>query len=142
MRILRILAMAGLLAVGLLVAVGNGLTARSRTFQATQSVDTVGKWEKRVEAVLKHIPSDTKVVGYVADWDIPGMNYSLVDQDAEYTLTQYALAPLMIEPGLDHEWVIGNFTGSGFREWLDTQLPSYEIKEIGFGIYVIHKTSS
>jgi hypothetical protein len=142
MRILRILAMTGLLTVGLLVAVGNGLTARSRTFQATQSVDTVGKWEKRVEAVLKHIPSDTKVVGYVADWDIPGMSYSLVDQDAEYTLTQYALAPLVIEPGLDHEWVIGNFTGSGFREWLDEQLPFYEIKEIGFGIYVIHKTSS
>jgi hypothetical protein len=142
MRIFRIIAMTGLLMVGLLVAVVNGLTARSRTFQAEQSIDTVSKWEKRVGSVLKHIPRDTKVVGYVADWDIPGMGYNLVDQDAEYTLTQYALAPLMIEPGLDHEWVIGNFTGSGFREWLDEQLPSYEIKEIGFGIYVIHKTSS
>lgn len=142
MRVLRVIALTGLLAISLFVAVSNGLTARPRTTQAAQSVDVVSKWETRVEPVLKYIPGDTQVVGYVADWDIPGMSYNLVDQDAEYTLTQYALAPLMVEPGLDHEWVIGNFTGSGFRGWLDAQLPSYEITEIGFGIYVIHKASS
>ena len=142
MRILRLTALTGLVAVSLLVAASNGLTARSSTLQAEQLVDSVTRWEKRVESVRRHIPGDTKVVGYVADWDIPGMGYNLVDQDAEYTLTQYALAPLMVEPGLGHEWIIGNFTGPGFREWLDEQLSSYEIREIGFGIYVIHKTSS
>ena len=142
MRILRIIALTSLVAFGLFVAFRNGLTAQTQSMQAQPSSDPVSTWEKRVKSVLDHIPSDTQVIGYVADWDIPGVDYNLIDQDTEYTLTQYALAPRIVKPGLDHEWVIGNFTDPGFRAWLDEQLPSYEITEIGFGIFVIHKTSS
>lgn len=142
MRILRIIALTCLVAIGLFVALQNGLTARTRSMQAQSSRDPVSMWEKRVESVLDHIPGDIQVIGYVADWDIPGLEYNLIDQDTEYTLTQYALAPRILVPGLDHEWIIGNFTGPGFRAWLDEQLPSYEVREIGFGMYVIHKTSS
>jgi hypothetical protein len=42
---------------------------------------------------------------------------------------------------LDHEWIIGNFTDTKFRDWLDQNLSSYQLTEIGFGIYVIHRTS-
>ena len=142
MRILRIIAATGLLTISFFVALRNGLTARAGPLQTAPSIDSVSKWEQRVKAVLEHIPSNTKVVGYLADWDIPGREYNLIDQDAEYTLTQYALAPLMVQPGVAHEWIIGNFTGPDFRGWLDEQMPSYEITDIGFGIYVIHKTSS
>jgi hypothetical protein len=70
------------------------------------------------------------------------VEYDLVDQETEYTLTQYALTPRMVQPGLAHEWIIGNFTSPDFRDWLDKNLASYEIIEIGFGIYLIHNTSS
>ena len=142
MRNLRIIAVTGLVIFGLFVAATNGIAAYSRSNQEASSIDSVSRWEKRVQSTLEYIPSDVSVIGYVADWDIPGLKYNLIDQDNEYTLTQYALAPRRLQPGLDHEWLIGNFTSPGFQDWLDENLSSYELTEIGFGIYVIHNTSS
>jgi len=119
----------------------NGMAARVRWNQDPLSIDSVSKWEKRVKSVLEHAPGNVEVFGYVADWDIPASEYDIIDQDTEYTLTQYALAPRKVQPGLDHEWIIGNFTVPGFRDWLDKKLPSYEIIELGFGIYLIHQPS-
>jgi hypothetical protein len=141
MRKLRAIAIISLVTFSIFVAVTNGLAARAKWNQNSQSTDSVSKWEKRVKPVLDHVPSNITSFGYVADWDVPGSEYNIIDQDNEYTLTQYALAPRIVQPGLDHEWIIGNFTDTGFRDWLDKNLSSYEIIEIGFGIYVIHRTS-
>jgi hypothetical protein len=141
MRNLRAIAMISLILYSVFVAATTGLAARARWNRDSQTSDSVSKWEKRVKPVLVHIPSNVTELGYVADWDIPGSGYDLIDQDNEYTLTQYALAPRIVQPGLNHEWMIGNFTGKGFRSWLDQNLSSYKIIEIGFGIYVIHRTS-
>jgi hypothetical protein len=142
MQNVRIVAIIGLVALGLIVAINNATHARTRSEQEGSSIDTVSNWEIRIHRVLTHLPSDTKEIGYVADWDIPGMEYDLVDQETEYTLTQYALAPRMVQPGLDHEWIVGNFTSPNFRDWLNKNLSSYEVREAGFGIYLIHNTSS
>jgi len=141
MRSLRAIALISLLLYSILVAATNGWTAFARWNRNSQVGDSVSKWEKRVKPVLDHIPSAITELGYAADWDIPGSGYDIIDQDNEYTLTQYALAPRKLQPGLDHEWIIGNFTYTGFRNWLDKNLASYNIIEIGFGIYVIHRTS-
>lgn len=141
MRNLRILAILGLMSFGLKTAIVNGARAHAKWVQQAQTIDPVSKWEKRVRVVLDHVPSEVTSFGYVADWDIPNSGYDLIDQDNEYTLTQYALAPRIVQPGLDHEWIIGNFTQPGFQDWLDQNLGSYKIKEMGFGIYLIHRTS-
>lgn len=141
MRNLRLIAMFSLLTFGIFVSMTSGIAARARWKQDALSKDPVSKWEKRVEPVLDHVPDNTTVFGYVADWDVPGAEYDIIDQDTEYTLTQYALAPRRVQPGLDHEWIIGNFTKPGFNDWLDENLSSYEMIEIGFGIYLIHRTS-
>ena len=135
MQNLRIIAMIGLITFSLFVTINNGMAARGNP----SSGDSVSKWEKRVKPVLDRIPGNTKVLGYVADWDIPNAEYEIIDQETEYTLTQYALAPRAVQPGLDHEWIIGNFTKPGFEDWLNQNLPSYEISELGFGIYLIHR---
>lgn len=141
MRKLRILAAIGLVLFGTYVSLDNARFAHGSQIQVAPSGDAVSKWEKRIQPVLKHVPEGTEVLGYVAEWDLPGVEYDLVDQETEYTLTQYALAPRSLQPGLEPEWIIGNFTRPGFREWLDQNLPSYEIREIGFGIYLIHRNS-
>lgn len=141
MRNLRAIAMISLILYGIFVAATNGLAARARWNRDSQTSDSVSNWEKRVKPVLDHIPSTVTELGYVADWNIPDSGYDIIDQDNEYTLTQYALAPRIVQPGLDHEWMIGNFTDKRFRSWLDKNLSSYKIIEIGFGIYVIHRTS-
>lgn len=141
MRNLRAIAMLSLVTFSIFVAITTGWETRASWNEASQATDPISKWEKRVRTTLDHIPGNATVVGYVADWDIPNSQYNIIDQENEYTFTQYALAPRMVQPGLDHEWIIGNFTHAGFQDWLDKNLPSYEIIEIGFGIYVIHRTS-
>lgn len=141
MRNLRAIAMITLVIFSVFVSINNGIAARARWNQDPLLNDSVSKWEKRVRSVLDYVPTDVRVLGYAADWDIPNVEYDIIDQDTEYTLTQYALAPRIVQPGLDHEWIIGNFTSLDFRDWLDKNLPDYEIIEIGFGIYVIHRTS-
>ena len=141
MRNLRAIAMISLILYGIFAAATNGLAARARWNRDSQTSDPVSKWEKRVKPVLDHIPSTVTELGYIADWDIPNFGYDIIDQDNEYTLTQYTLAPRIVQPGWTIEWIIGNFTDKGFRSWLDKNLSSYKIIEIGFGIYVIYRTS-
>jgi len=141
MRNLRVAAIFIFVTFSLFVAVRNGVQVRAKWIAETTSTDTVSKWEERVRPVLKHIPDDVHVIGYIADWDLPGIDYNLIDQENEYTFTQYALAPRAVQPGLEHEWIIGNFTNKDFRIWLDQNLSDYEIIELGFGIYLIHRTS-
>jgi len=141
MRNLRLIAIIGLVVFSLFVAINNGIAARMRQEQDSPSTDSVSKWEQRIEPALDRVPENTNILGYAADWDLPNADYNLIDQETEYTLTQYALAPRALQPGLDHEWIIGNFTRPGFEDWLDNNLAAYEIREIGFGIYLIHRTS-
>lgn len=140
-RNLRITAMIGLVAFAVFTAITSGLYARTRGSDDSQSLDSVSKWEKRILPILNHVPEDVTIFGYVSDWDIPGAAYDAIDQDQEYVLTQYALAPRIVQPGLDHEWIIGNFVGSEFKAWLDENLSSYDLREIGYGIYLIHQIS-
>ena len=142
MRNLRAITIISLIIYSIFVAATNGLAANTRWNRDSQTIDPISKWEKRLKPVLDHVPSTVTELGYVADWDIPDSGYDIIDQDNEYTLTQYALAPRIVQPGLDHEWMIGNFTDAGFRTWLDKNISSYKIIGIGFGIYVIHRTSS
>jgi hypothetical protein len=141
MRNLRVATIFILVTFSLFVALRNGVHVRAKWIAETTSIDTVSKWEERIQPVLKHLPDDVNVIGYIADWDLPDMEYNLIDQENEYTFTQYALAPRAVQPGLEHEWIIGNFTNKDFRAWLDRNISSYEIIELGFGIYLIHRTS-
>lgn len=141
MKILRIVAMIGIVTIAILVSVQNAWATRTRTIAASQSPDSVSKWEDRMARVLARVPEDVTVFGYVADWDLPNAQYDMIDQDQEYVLTQYALAPRMVQPGLEHEWIIGNFITPDFEKWLDQNLSSYEMTDMGFGIYLIHRTS-
>ena len=141
MRNLRAAAIFLITLFSLFTALRNGFAVRAKWNAEAESIDSVSKWEERVKPVLNHLPSNVAVIGYTADWDLPNITYNVIDQENEYTFTQYALAPRAVQPGLDHEWIIGNFTNKDFRIWLDQHLPSYEIIELGFGIYLIHRTS-
>ncbi len=134
-------AVVGLVGLSLFVAYRTTSVAMAAWNPEQPDNNPVDRWEKRLRPVRNHLPEDITLVGYVADWDIPDSEYNPIDQDAEYVLTQYAMAPIMVQPGLEQEWIIGNFLHPGYEAWLDRSLPSYEIKSLGFGIYVIHRTS-
>ena len=138
---LRQAAVVGLVGLSLFVAYRTTSSAMAAWDPEQPDNNPVDRWEKRIQPVRNHLPEDIRLVGYAADWDIPDSEFNPIDQDAEYVLTQYALAPIMVQPGLEQEWIIGNFLHPGFEAWLDQSLPPYEIKSLGFGIYLIHRTS-
>ena len=140
-KLLRQLSIVGLVLYGLVVSYQNAASAKALWNPEKPFNNPVDKWQKRMDRLKNAIPGGTTTLGYVADWDLPGVQYDAVDQDAEYMITQYSLAPIRVILGVDQEWIIGNFTDQGYKDWLDAQLPSYEIKDLGFGIYVIHRTT-
>ncbi len=102
--------------------------------------DPVTMWDqKRIGKMRSDIPLQRGIVGYVADWDIPGASWGLIDQDAEYTLTQYALAPLIVQRGLNHEWIVGNALNPRFEDWLAENLQHYTVAKYPGGIFLIHR---
>lgn len=96
--------------------------------------DGAAKWEQRMQPVRDALPAAVREAGYISD----------PEQTArvqEYSLTRYALAPVVVHPGIDYEWIVGNFTQPGFEDILKTQIPSdYTIQKFGAGIYLIQRT--
>lgn len=101
------------------------------------SEEMVSKWEGRLQVLREALPMDVTQVGYVDDAALSG-DASKLDVN-EFQLMQYSVAPVAIDSGLNHEWIIGNFNeDDGLEVWLDANLGIYELQEFGFGLYIIH----
>lgn len=141
MKVFRWLAVAGLVGYGLFTAYGNWAFTAQLVDSPASTGDFVTRWEERLQRLKEELPAEVTMVGYVADWDLPGVVTDPIDQDTEYVLTQYTLAPIAVVPGLEPEWIIGNFVTPDFQPWLDGELTSYEITAFGYGIYLIQRTT-
>ncbi len=101
------------------------------------SEEMVSKWESRIQVLREALPADVTQVGYVDDAALNG-DASLLDVN-EFQLMQYSVAPVAIDSGLKHEWIIGNFNeDSKLEPWLAGQIGEYELQGFGFGLYLIH----
>lgn len=99
--------------------------------------EMVSKWEERIRALREALPEDATQVGYIDDAALGG-DPSLLDVN-EFQLMQYSVAPVAIDLGTDHEWIIGNFNDDKDLEpWLAAQFGEFELQSFGFGLYLIH----
>ncbi len=100
--------------------------------------DAVSEWQGRL-AELKHdLPAEGQV-GYVSERDVPGMEFGAVDQDEEFAMTQYALAPLVVVQGTDAQWIVGNFAEPQTDEFFESHFPVRVYAEYGMGIYLFER---
>lgn len=133
------------LALLCLLSAGVHLSDTLRSFEAKSvSQDMVARWEERMLLVAEALPPPVSVVGYLDASDLRASQTPL--DTAEFFLTQYALAPVAIEQGARHEWIVGNF-GAAVRQGrikatLDRKLGAYTLQDFGFGLYLIHKTGT
>jgi hypothetical protein len=108
------------------------------------SRDPATAWDAHMRLVAAALPSDVRVVGYLEasdlDPSIPGPD------QAEFYLTQYGLAPTVVQPGAVHEWIVGNFgnavTVSQMDSGLDRILGAHSARSLGFGIYLIRRLTN
>jgi hypothetical protein len=104
------------------------------------SNDMVSSWDKRLAGVRTDLPADVKAVGYVGDWDImPASDYIYANEETEFVLTQYALAPVIVDRGDKDQWVILNLTPKAYAVWIKTQPQNIKITDYGLRIFLVHK---
>jgi hypothetical protein len=100
--------------------------------------DGVYDWDERLSALRADLPSDVKVVGYVSDWDVLP-EYDYPNNETEYVLTQYTMAPVIVARNDEQEWLIVNLAPRDFKTWAATQPVDIEIIKYPLGLFLVHK---
>ena len=67
------------------------------------------------------------MVGYISDSNIPGLTYNAANDEGEYVLAQYVLAPIIIVRGTGQEWNIGNLDKPAYDVWSRTNQGQFEV---------------
>lgn len=125
-----------LIAGGLAASVRNLITTREL---GSVSDDPVADWEKRFTAIKERIPFKRGVVGYISDSSIPGIGYDAANDEGEYVLTQYVMAPIVIVKGTNQEWDIANLDKQAFQLWSKANQGKFEVAVSKGGIYLLHR---
>ena len=92
-------------AVGSLLSIGRLFVQIADFYPTAPSPDGVTGFDSRFTALGAMLPRKG-IIGYVTD---PGVPLDETDAQAEYHLTQYALAPVLVDRSPEHRFVIGNF---------------------------------
>jgi len=100
--------------------------------------DGVYDWDTRLADARADLPPDVKVIGYVSEWDVLP-DYDYPDNETEYVLTQFAMAPVIVAREGQHEWVIVNLSPKDFETWAATQPANIKVIKYKLGIYLVHK---
>jgi hypothetical protein len=101
--------------------------------------DAASTWPDRLLLVQQDLPP-TGVIGYISEQDYPGAPFSPIGQDEEYVLTQYVMAPLILDRGsVKHEFVLGNFSNPYDYDFTAV-LGVYLIYDYGYGISLFKGT--
>ena len=69
--------------------------------------DPIAAYEERFSGLKSILPGQS-IVGYITDLTQEQLAYNS-SYIAEYFLTQYALAPIIVDNNSDHQLIIGNF---------------------------------
>jgi hypothetical protein len=127
-----------------------GLIAASSLYASLQNLvstyalgsisdDPVADWEQRFVPLKERLPFERGVIGYISDSDVPGATFNAPNDEGEYILSQYALAPIIIVKGTDQEWNVANLSGEGFKLWSAKNPRAYDVQALGRGLYLLHR---
>lgn len=110
---------------------------------ARELTDTDGaffvKWEQRFDPIKNDLPFKYGVIGYVADWDLPGIDYDPADTEAEHVLTQYTMAPIVVSRDTSNEWILVNLTAAEFDTWFSMQMGEFTVTDYKHNLYLVHR---
>jgi hypothetical protein len=112
-----------------------------RDIAATQytASGSLAEWERRLAPLKKIMPLSPGVVGYVSDAGSVGIGYYALDAQIEYMLTQYTMAPIIVAPDSNHDWIIGDLSKEGYNSWLQANPGKFDTISLNYGIYLIHR---
>ena len=101
--------------------------------------DPVADWEKRFAPLKDQLPFKRGVVGYISDSNIPGYTYNAANDEGEYVLAQYVLAPIIIVRGTGQEWNIGNLDKAAYEIWSKSNQGQFIVIPFKDKLYLFHR---
>ncbi len=104
--------------------------------------DPVADWEKRFTPIKERLPFRRGLVGYISDSSIPGVSYDAANDEGEYVLTQYVMAPIIIVKGTNQEWDIANLDRQAFVIWSKSNAGKFDVVALKDGLYLLHKVGN
>jgi hypothetical protein len=109
------------------------------TIGLERGAEAIDKWESRLQPVREALPLQRGVIGFVGDWDVPGVDYSFADQETEFMLTQYALAPLILVKGPVADWNVAILSRDDLEIWMISNGEHFEVIPFKHNIYLLHR---
>ncbi len=104
--------------------------------------DPVADWERRFTPIKQQLPFQRGLVGYISDADVPGSTYNAANDEGEYVLTQYVLAPIIIKRGTAQEWNIANLDRQAFDLWNESNGWKFQVTAFKGGLYLLHRVGN
>lgn len=100
--------------------------------------DGVYDWDERLADLRADLPPDVTMVGYVSDWDVLP-EYDYPNNETEFVLTQYSMAPIIVARNDEQEWLIVNLKPKDFETWAAAQTADIEVTKYPLGLFLVHK---
>ncbi len=131
----------------ILLLVAGSLLASVQNLISTKGLGTIGDdpvadWEKRFAPIKAQLPFRRGFVGYISDSNVPGASYDAANDEGEYVLTQYVLAPIIIIRGTNQEWNIANLDRQSFELWSKSHQGTFDVTTFKGGLYLLHRTGN
>ena len=104
--------------------------------------DPVAQWEVRFGPLKEQLPFVRGVVGYISESDVSGAEFDPANDEGEYILTQYALAPIIIVRGTDQEWNVANLGKEAFASWSTEDGEEFDVLSLRGGLYLLHRVEN
>ncbi len=101
--------------------------------------DPVADWEARFAPLKQRLPFERGEVGYISDSSVPGVSYNAPNDEGEYILTQYAMAPIIIVKGDNEEWTVANLSSAAYKAWSASHEGQFDVIWSRDGIYLLHR---
>ena len=101
--------------------------------------DPVADWETRFRPLKASLPFERGVVGYISDSSIAGVTFDAANDEGEYILTQYALAPIVIVKGTGQDWNVANLSNAAYQVWSKSNHSEFEVSPFKGGLYLLRR---
>lgn len=109
------------------------------TIDLEMGAQALAAWEARLEPARRALPIQRGVIGYVGEWDVPGVEYNFWDQEGEYLLAQYTLAPFILVKGAQAEWNVAVLSNRAFEIWEQSNQGKFDIIRLKHNVYLLHR---
>ena len=101
--------------------------------------DPISEWEVRFQPIKKLLPFRRGVVGYITNSDVPGAKYDANNEQGEYTLTQYAMAPIILVRGDNEEWTIADLNNKAYQIWSQSNHSEFRVIPMKDDLFLLQR---